>query len=416
MECGFLEDRDIKTELSFLVLSIVVVIMCIAAREVHADIQDGLISYWPLDEGGGTTAYELVNGLDGSLNGDPTWVAGKVAGALDVDGAGDFVSCGFDSLLMPEQEIALQAWVYVHDYVYYEAIVANLHDTGDSEGGYWLGTYEGGYFGWGITTVDQTLVYQWTPAVYAENTWYHLVATYKSGEMRLWVNGSLENGIDLTSMTGNLDYTEAPDYGFLIGRYQDNDETYESNAIIDEVAVWNRALTPVEVDELYNGGSGNPVMGGSAYVRVTESGGGTLVGEAGAVDSYEIVLNTAPSVDVEVTATPSDSEIDIGNGAGAAIVLTFTTENWATPKTVNVSAYDDDVYEGKQPHITTITHGAEGGEYTGINIASVEVEVLDDELICGDWGYMRGDINKDCYVDLLDFAEFASEWLSSEPQ
>jgi len=42
--------------------------------------------------------------------------------------------------------------------------------------------------------------------------------------------------------------------------------------------------------------------------------------------------------------------------------------------------------------------------------------VLDDEQICGDWGYMRGDINKDCYVDLLDFADFASEWLSSEAQ
>ncbi len=234
--------------------------LLVALPNVRADITDGLVAYWPLDDAGGTTAGEVINGLDGSLNGDPTWVAGKVGGALDVDGDGDFVSCGFDPLLMPEEEITLQAWVYVHVYDYYEAIAANIHDTGSSEGGYWLGTYAGGYFGWGVTTVDQTLDYLWTPAIYLENTWYHLVATYKSGEMRLWVNGSLTDGIDSTSMTGNLDYTEAPDEGFLIGRYQDDDELHESDAIIDEVAVWNRVLTADEVSQLWNDGNGMVVL------------------------------------------------------------------------------------------------------------------------------------------------------------
>jgi len=32
-------------------------------------------------------------------------------------------------------------------------------------------------------------------------------------------------------------------------------------------------------------------------------------------------------------------------------------------------------------------------------------------LICGDWGYPPGDINKDCYVDLRDMAEVADSWL-----
>ena len=93
--------------------------------------------------------------------------------------------------------------------------------------------------------------------------------------------------------------------------------------------------------------------------------------------------------------------------------MNFTTLNWDVPRTINITAYDDDVYEGKVPHVTTITHAADGGDYTGINIAAVEVEVIDDELTCGDWGYFVSDINKDCYVDLQDFAEFASEWMLS---
>ena len=281
--------------------------MCVlvASPNVRADIRDGLVAYWPLYDTAGTTADELINGLDGSLNGDPTSVAGAVGGALDVDGAGDFVSCGFDPLLMPEEEITLQAWVNVRVYNYYESIAANIHDTGSSEGGYWLGTFAddaGNYFGWGITT-GGVLVYGWTPAVYQENTWYHLVATYKSGEMRLWVNGSLTDGIDSMSVTGNLDYTEAPDEGFLIGRYEDDDETHDSDAIIDEVAVWNRALTSDEVSQLWNDGNG-------------------------------MVLAVVEAIE------PADND---------TIVPVTTDLSWTSPVEIGVEGYD--LYFGKDPNI-----------------------------------------------------------------
>lgn len=34
------------------------------------------------------------------------------------------------------------------------------------------------------------------------------------------------------------------------------------------------------------------------------------------------------------------------------------------------------------------------------------------ELTCGDWGYLRSDINRDCYVDMLDLVELAEKWLN----
>ena len=115
-----------------------------------------------------------------------------------------------------------------------------------------------------------------------------------------------------------------------------------------------------------------------------------------------------------VTATPADGRIDIGNGPGNALELSFSVGNWQTPKTVNVTAFNDDIYEGKNAHKTMITHTALGGDYTGINIGSVEVSVVDDELTCGDWGYFVTDLNRDCIVDLQDFAKFAMEWLKSQ--
>ncbi|MCX5637020.1 MAG: hypothetical protein NTX52_04915, partial [Planctomycetota bacterium] len=158
------------------------------------------------------------------------------------------------------------------------------------------------------------------------------------------------------------------------------------------------------------------IKGATAFI--TESGGSTEVQEGGATDSYEIELSETPTANVTITATPGDGEIDVGEGAGVPKTLTFTTSNWDTPQTITVTANNDTIYEGGPggtPHITTIIHRAQqaggGGEYGGAIISAVEVSVIDDELTCGDWGYIPADFNRDCYVNLLDFAMLASKWL-----
>jgi len=54
-----------------------------------------LVAWWKLDETSGTIASDSSgNGYDGTLNGNPTWAAGKLDGALQFDGSGDYVNCG----------------------------------------------------------------------------------------------------------------------------------------------------------------------------------------------------------------------------------------------------------------------------------------------------------------------------------
>ncbi len=151
-------------------------------------------------------------------------------------------------------------------------------------------------------------------------------------------------------------------------------------------------------------------------VVIEETGADTSVKEGEYSDSYNLSLGYEPSADVQITVTPGDGQIDLGSGAGVAITVDFTSGpsgDWATPKPVNVSAYDDSVYEGKTPHTTTITHSAVGGDYTGISISSLDVDVIDDEETCGDWGYLVTDLNRDCYVTILDLVEFIEAWLDS---
>ncbi|NIO10167.1 MAG: hypothetical protein GTO40_20050, partial [Deltaproteobacteria bacterium] len=116
-----------------------------------------------------------------------------------------------------------------------------------------------------------------------------------------------------------------------------------------------------------------------ANVTIIESGGSTDVTEGGATDSYDLVLDTQPTADVDITVSP-DGETDLGAGAGNPVVLTFTTLNWDTPQPVTVTAVDDAMFEG--PHTSTITHLSASADtiYDGIGIASVVANITDNDV------------------------------------
>ncbi|MEO2016523.1 MAG: S8 family serine peptidase [Fuerstiella sp.] len=118
----------------------------------------------------------------------------------------------------------------------------------------------------------------------------------------------------------------------------------------------------------------------TAGVTVTPSGSGTDVSETGAVDTYEISLDTAPSlaVTVQVQAPPDIEISNDGTTFSATLALTFLNQN---PQTITVRATDDAVAEGWRT--ATVTHSvtAAGAEYaTNTNIADLTVRVFDDDV------------------------------------
>ncbi len=226
--------------------------------------------------------------------------------------------------------------------------------------------------------------------------------------------------IALHDTSGTVLASNAAQFDLVQGQWQEISVSYTATAADDG--------NPIRVYFDANGGGYQFVLDDVHLTSVTNTGAvisksSALVSEAGISDSYTIVLSTVPTANVTITAAGDDGEIDIGNGAGAAINLFFTTSDWSTAQTVTVTAIDDTVYEdgpGGTPHITTINHSAQqtGGdsEYDGISISTVEVSVIDNELGCGDWGYLPTDFNQDCYVDLADFAYFALYYLDGYSQ
>ena len=153
-------------------------------------------------------------------------------------------------------------------------------------------------------------------------------------------------------------------------------------------------------------------------IEVNETDGTTVVHEGGDGDSYDIVLaeQPAPGATVEITATCSKPVIRLNEASsGSPVTLIFSDQNWDTPQTIAVTAVDDDILTIQNPFISHTSSSAGDPAFDNLGINGVSVIYLDNDS-CGLWGYNRMDFNRDCRVDMSDFAIFASKWIEySQP-
>ena len=78
------------------------------------------------------------------------------------------------------------------------------------------------------------------------NEWVHIAVTYSTKESRIYINGSLVNQKRI-----NPDFTRMNQNDFYLGRY--SDRWYPLNGVLDEVRIYNRALSSIEVAALAEG-------------------------------------------------------------------------------------------------------------------------------------------------------------------
>jgi hypothetical protein len=78
-----------------------------------------------------------------------------------------------------------------------------------------------------------------------------------------------------------------------------------------------------------------------------------------------VTINISTSGDSQVSTSPGGS-------------LSFNSTNWGDEQTVTVTAIDDIDYEAN-PHTYTITQTATGSDYTGVPVASVPVNITDND-------------------------------------
>jgi len=197
-----------------------------------------LVGWWRLDEGSGTIAADSSGGgNDGTLVGNPQWVAdGKVNGALEFDG-GDSVSVPGGANINPES-LTLMTWVNFNevdntsvrqDYLSRgDDYAFSLHEDNADQRIHGIVTSSGGW-----SVVDGRTDVE-------ADIWYHTAMTYDAGTnmLTLYLNGEVDGEL---SVTAGLEHRLRG--ALTLGTYSGRDLLGK----LDEVKLFDEALSQDEI-------------------------------------------------------------------------------------------------------------------------------------------------------------------------
>lgn len=202
-----------------------------------------LIGYWDFNNTNGIIAPDSSR----FKNNGTIFGATKLASSrgLNFDGVDDYVNIGINKTLndVVTGNFTIEAWIKPNSTVL-KAIVGKLQFNPDS---------------WGLYQTSQKFFMQYrgtgagadpsSNSIYTIGNWYYVVGTRTNTTNRLYVNGILQSSQGESSQT-----PETSGIKFVIGSRSGVD--YYFQGTINEVRIWNRALSTNEIFAEYNRNKG----------------------------------------------------------------------------------------------------------------------------------------------------------------
>lgn len=219
------------------------------AGDVSSSLYNGLVGYWKLDESSGIL-NDWNGNNPGSYAGATIGSTGKLGLCASFDGTNDSINLGKPSNLDLRTAISISLWLYPTNVVKtWQPVVSKLliGPTGERNGyALWLNgnvlTFETAN---ATTSADCGAL-----GTVTANSWLHLVLTWDGSSVLSYLNGTYYTTKSLTvAPVSNV-------YNLLLGFAAQAGSTDGYEGKIDEVKIWNRTVTALEVTEDYNGGTG----------------------------------------------------------------------------------------------------------------------------------------------------------------
>lgn len=172
-------------------------------------------------------------------------------------------------LLRPTEQITVECWIKPEKYYNWGAPISYLVDNKYNESGFAL-AFNDGEMRFMIKT-DKMRSQDWTynPGVELEmNQWCHVAGVYDGKSIKFYLNGVLK---DERYVTGKIDWSFIPEQ-LSIGAFLDNNELHHFNGCVDEVRIWNRGLSSIEINDNMNVELSGEEDGLLLYLPFTEDG------------------------------------------------------------------------------------------------------------------------------------------------
>ena len=223
-------------------------------------LPSGLVSWWP----GDGYADDIVGTNHGTLTNGATFAEGMVGQAFSFAGNDDYVQVLSPAgLPVGNSPRTMMVWFKTPNSWgdTYQVVMQYGYNSHGGKFGFYIPDY------WG-----RTLSFWGESSDFAGSTplqldtWYHGAVTYDGSTVSLYLNGQFE-----TSQAMSLD-TQINPNGLTIGRTSPSDLiTSQWNGLVDEAAIFNRALSGEEIAAIYATGSAGMCTSGSPEISVDPS-------------------------------------------------------------------------------------------------------------------------------------------------
>ncbi|RGL30702.1 glycoside hydrolase [Paenibacillus polymyxa] len=243
----------------------------------HATDNRGLIMYWAFNEGTGTSALESVSQVQDKIQYvfnqaeftkpcPPRWRQGVIGNGLLFDGYSTYIAHSFDEgnqNAEPQYRSALSigVWVAPRSYEWGDdgklSAIVNRYNLNRKQG-YLLGMFRHGSWSFQVGLEGGDWKELWSPDGHElpKNEWSYVNAVFdgNQGEIKLYLNGS---EIASAAVPRGSCLAEAADTDLLIGKNNHSSLLAEVfslhmfSGIIDELKIYNRALSAEEVAASY---------------------------------------------------------------------------------------------------------------------------------------------------------------------
>jgi uncharacterized protein (TIGR03437 family) len=258
----------------------------------------GMVGWWP----GDGNANDIQGANPGTLQNGATFAAGQVGQAFSFDGTDDYVSTNLDAQPSAMPNTTWDAWVFptrVNQPLRQGIMSIDVGGFARSV------LIEAGTANFGVFTGAGV----WQPAPVTLNQWQHIAVVYTTTGIRFYKNGAefvFSGGPNTTATTGR----------FQIGRFPGFPQYFQGR--IDEVEVFNRALSQAEIQAIFNAGSAGKCKSGGGANCPTISG---FTPTSGAVGS---------SVTITGSNFTGVTAVRFANNVAASFTINSNTQITAT--------------------------------------------------------------------------------------
>jgi hypothetical protein len=301
---------------------------------------ESLVGYWTMDESSDGTTYDYSgNRNNGTLtnmnttgNATSGWQAScKYGGCLRFDGVNDYVDSGNStSLNFGTNNFTIAVWAKADGGITGRGI---LNKGGWGSIGYGIQEAYSPANRYYFVVRDSTGYKPVALPLYATWGWTHIVCIKTTNHLEVWINGSYN-----TEYNGAIGSLSNPTKNFEIGRSSD---PYYFNGTVDEVMVFNRALTPGEIASLYETGVKKLSVSGTQSVAAKTNASIVLSNPAGAT-KFDDVTITAGGNDITMIVPYDGIDINgtlrVGKGQHQVEILNMGVNATSNKQMVQIRA------------------------------------------------------------------------------